>query len=230
MLYDDLRTLVDKYAEITSCLNSLDQANGMCSEPSIEMSQFGRKFYLYGHRKCQRDAWQTLVDLDLNASSKFTITDLVLFNLVDLALWQQGDGKDSNGQPTTAFSIDDKAFYGAISPMMFAACCMMLQQSKRSLNMFTPYIHSGDGSIRRKGMECIAKIDKMQPLFLAKLFTSDIKWFMACIEYSNSVELPSFVVKSFIKKTQLNPPMFRTVVSLFKQEMAALNQMNMFKN
>lgn len=77
-------------------------------------------------------------------------------------------------------------------------------------------------------IKLIALIDKLEPLFIAKLFTEDINRFMSCIEFSGSIELPTFIMKSFAQKINLNEAMFKTISTIFKQEMAKQRTNPMF--
>ena len=218
MVYDDARELVEKYTAIVGYLACIDGTK----MPTTAVSWGKSVFDLYNGDK-PRDPWKALVDIELHYGVKLGIEDLAVFNILNVGFWN-----NNLGMANEVFSIDTSSIESCISYKMFLACCMALSKSYQRESLWTshPYV----SVTRRYAIDKIAFIDKLKPLFLAKLFTEDIKRFMACIELSKSIELPTFIVRSFMKKTPLNKTMFRTVVSLFKQEMAHQRMKSMFMN
>ena len=130
-------------------------------------------------------------------------------------------------QAKDVFCLDKKAFFESISYEMFLACCIALKPSRYDYSGWWMSEHSGSGAANYV-FEVLARIDKEQPLFLAKLFTSSIEKFMSCVDYSEFPALPVFICKSLMQKTPLNKTLFRRVTSLFKQEMSKQHKRDMF--
>ena len=215
MLRDDIERLWHNYRSISTALNGLDAiAYGIVDTPTLSFLptiSIEPQFGCYNGR-CGQDIWQTLVELEMNCGFKTSIEELVVFNVLDKAGWKY----HHYCGPSDVFTLDDELLKQAISKDLFYACCIGLHFCNENFN--------------RCFIDLIEKIDKLQPLFFAKLFTSDIKHFIEWINYAKSEKLQAFIVKSFIQKTPINPPMFRKVVSLFKQEMTQLHMLKMFTN
>lgn len=216
MVIDDVKSLIKKYISIVDFLNQID---GGIPPPTIYVMRCGIRIDLY-NKDNHRDPWKTLVDIELQCGTKLDIRDLAVFNVLNIGFWKCPSytkiGVDEVFQLST-LDIKD-----SISYEMFLACCIALDEAKRN----DDYL---DGAMARSYViELIALIDKLEPLFIAKLFTEDTTRFMSCIEYSNSIELSTFIMKSFIQKIPLNKAVFRTILSIFKQEMARQRLSSMF--
>ena len=216
MVVDDLKALIKKYISIVDFLNQID---GGIPPPTFCVTRCGITFGLY-NKDNHRDPWKTLVDIELQCGTKLDIKDLAVFNVLNIGFWKclsyTKIGVDE------VFQLSTLDIRDSISYEMFLACCIALDESRGN----DDYL---DGAMTRSYViELIALIDKLKPLFIAKLFTEDTKRFMSCIEYSRSIELPTFIVKSFIQKIPLNKAMFRTILSIFKQEMAKQRTNSMF--
>ena len=216
MVNDDLKALVKKYISIVSFL---DQIDGGIPPPTIYVMRCGIRIDLY-NKNNHRDPWKTLVDIELQCGTKLGVKDLVVFNVLNIGFWKCPSytkiGVDEVFQLST-LDIKD-----SISYEMFLACCIALDESRRN----DDYL---DGAMTRSyAIELIALIDKLKPLFIAKLFTEDTKRFMSCIEYSRSIELSTFIAKSFAQKIHLNEAMFKTILSIFRKEMTKQRTNSMF--
>ena len=216
MVNDDLKALVKKYISI---VGFLDQIDGGIPPPTIYVMRGGIRIDLY-NKDNHRDPWKTLVDIELKCGTKLDIKDLAVFNVLNIGFWKCPSytkiGVDEVFQLST-LDIKD-----SISYEMFLACCIALDESRRN----DDYL---DGSMTRSyAIELIALIDKLKPLFIAKLFTEDTKRFMSCIEYSRSIELSTFIAKSFAQKIPLNEAMFKTILSIFRKEMTKQRTNSMF--
>ena len=216
MVVDDIKSLVKKYISI---VDFLDQIDGGIPPPTIYVMQVGIRIDLY-NKDNHRDPWKTLVDIELKCGTKLDIKDLAVFNVLNIGFWKCPSytkiGVDEVFQ-LSALDIKD-----SISYEMFLACCIALDESRRN----DDYL---DGAMTRSyAIELIALIDKLKPLFIAKLFTEDTKRFMSCIEYSRSIELSTFIAKSFAQKIHLNEAMFKTILSIFRKEMTKQRTNSMF--
>ena len=216
MVVDDIKSLVKKYISIVDFLGQIDSG---IPPPTIYVMRYGMRIDLY-NKDNHRDPWKTLVDIELKCGTKLDIKDLAVFNVLNIGFWKCPSytkiGVDEVFQ-LSALDIKD-----SISYEMFLACCIALDESRRN----DDYL---DGAMTRSyAIELIALIDKLKPLFIAKLFTEDTKRFMSCIEFSRSIELPTFIMKSFAQKIHLNEAMFKTILSIFKQEMAKQRTNSMF--
>ena len=216
MVIDDVKSLVKKYISIVDFLNQID---GGIPPPTIYVMRCGIRIDLY-NKDNHRDPWKTLVDIELKCGTKLDIKDLAVFNVLNIGFWKCPSyteiGVDEVFQ-LSALDIKD-----SISYEMFLACCIALDESRRN----DDYL---DGAMTRSyAIELIALIDKLKPLFIAKLFTEDTKRFMSCIEYSRSIELSTFIAKSFAQKIHLNEAMFKTILSIFRKEMTKQRTNSMF--
>ena len=216
MVVDDIKSLVKKYISI---VDFLDQIDGGIPPPTIYVMRVGIRIDLY-NKDNHRDPWKTLVDIELKCGTKLDIKDLAVFNVLNIGFWKCPSytkiGVDEVFQLST-LDIKD-----SISYEMFLACCIALDESRRN----DDYL---DGAMTRSyAIELIALIDKLKPLFIAKLFTEDTKRFMSCIEYSRSIELSTFIAKSFAQKIHLNEAMFKTILSIFRKEMTKQRTNSMF--
>lgn len=222
MVADDLKALIKKYISIVDFLNQID---GGIPPPTIYVTRCGITFGLYNRDK-HRDPWKTLVDIELQCGTKLETKDLTVFNILNIGFWKDPSyNKSKNAGVEEVFQLSESYIEDSISYEMFLACCIALDESKRN----NDFIELLDSELTRNYViKLIALIDKLKPLFIAKLFTEDTKRFMSCIEYSSSIELPTFIVKSFIQKIPLNKAMFRTILSIFKQEMAKQRTNSMF--
>lgn len=219
MVVDDVDKLIEDYSRIVGFLRVVDGEQELpalmvkVSVNSIEDIQ------LYNGR-LERDIWQTLVDIELKCGEHLEARDLVVFNIIHNGFWKMPQAKD-------VFCLDKKAFFESISYEMFLACCIALKSSRYDYSGSWMFERGGSGTANYV-FEVLARIDKEQPLFLAKLFTSSIEKFMSCVDYSESPALPVFMCKSFMQKTPLNKTLFRRVTSLFKQEMSKQYKRDMF--
>ena len=173
-----------------------------------------------------RDPWKTLVDIELQCGTKLDIKDLTVFNILNVGFWKDPSySKSKNAGVEEVFKLSESYIEDSISYEMFLACCIALNESKRN----DDFIELLDSELTRNYViKLIALIDKRKQLFIAKLFTEDTKRFMSCIEYSRSIELSTFIAKSFEQKIHLNEAMFKTISSIFKQEMAKQRTNSMF--
>lgn len=216
MVVDDIKSLIKKYISIVDFLNQID---GGIPPPTIYVMRYGIRTDLY-NKDNHRDPWKTLVDIELQCGTKLDIRDLAVFNILNIGFWKYPSYTKTGIDEVFQLSASD--IRDSISYEMFLACCISLDEAKRN----DDYL---DGAMARSYViEQIALIDKLEPLFIAKLFTEDTTRFMSCIEYSNSIELSTFIMKSFIQKIPLNKAMFRTILSIFKQEMARQRLSSMF--
>ena len=222
MIVDDVKALVKKYISI---IGLLDQIEGGIPPPTVYITRCGITFGLYNRDK-HRDPWKTLVDIELQCGTKLETKDLTMFNILNVGFWKDPSySKSKNAGVEEVFQLSESYIEDSISYEMFLACCIALDEAKRN----DDFIKLLDSELTRKYViELIALIDKFKPLFIAKLFTSNAKRFMSCIEYSNSIELSTFIMKSFIQKIPLNKAMFRKILSIFKQEMAKQRTNSMF--
>lgn len=222
MVVDDVKALIKKYISIVDFLNQID---GGIPPPTVYVTRCGITFGLYNRDK-HRDPWKALVDIELQCGTKLETKDLTVFNILNIGFWKDPSyNKSKNAGVEEVFQLSESYIEDSISYEMFLACCIALDESKRNNN----FIELLDSELTRNYViKLIALIDKLKPLFIAKLFTEDTKRFMSCIEYSSSIELPTFIVKSFIQKIPLNKAMFRTILSIFKQEMAKQRTNSMF--
>jgi len=223
MVYDDAKALVQKYISIADFLYKV---NGTLEVPTIGANHCGIDISLYnGDKHC--DPWKALIDIELQCGVKLEIKDLVAFNVMNVGFWKESSYSQQT-EIEEVFSINSSIVEQSISYELFLACCIALCESKARNTIW--FDHFDGSKVRHYAMEQIALMDKLKPTFFAKLFTEDVKRFMSCIEYSKSIELPTFIVKSFMQKIPLNKTMFRTIVSLFKQEMAMQRLNSMFMN
>lgn len=216
MVVDDIKSLVKKYISI---VDFLDQIDGGIPPPTIYVMRVGIRIDLY-NKDNRRDPWKTLVDIELKCGTKLDIKDLAVFNVLNIGFWKCPSytkiGVDE------VFQLNTLDIKDSISYEMFLACCIALDESRRN----DDYL---DGAMTRSyAIELIALIDKLKPLFIAKLFTEDTKRFMSCIEYSRSIELSTFIAKSFAQKIHLNEAMFKTILSIFRKEMTKQRINSMF--
>ena len=214
MLRDDIERLWHNYRSISAALNNLNalvygEVDAPPSLPIVDVD--GNQLHCYNGRN-GLDPYQTLVELEVNCGVRTSIESLMVFHVMNIGLW----GAYFYFVSHSVFAVDDDVLKRAISKDVFYAFCFSLSRCSKDKHRFF--------------IEVLEKIDKLQPLFLAKLFTSDIKRFIEWIDYAKSEKLQAFIVKSFIQKTPINPPMFRKVVSLFKQEMTQLHMLKMFTN
>lgn len=228
MVVDDVKSLIKKYISIVDFLNQID---GGIPPPTIYVMRCGIRIDLY-NKDNHRDPWKTLVDIELQCGTKLDIKDLAVFNVLNIGFW-----KGPSYSKSTKIGVDevigiDEVFQlstldirDSISYEMFLACCIALDESRRNRDL----IEQLDSErTRNYAIKLIALIDKLEPLFIAKLFTEDTKRFMSCIEFSGSIELPTFIMKSFAQKIHLNEAMFKTILSIFKQEMTKQRTNSMF--
>ena len=222
MVVDDVKALIKKYISIVDFLNQID---GGIPPPTVYATRCGITFGFYNRDK-HRDPWKALVDIELQCGTKLETKDLTVFNILNVGFWKDPSySKSKNAGVEEVFKLSESYIEDSISYEMFLACCIALDESKRN----NDFIELLDSELTRNYViKLIALIDKLKPLFIAKLFTEDTKRFMSCIEYSSSIELPTFIVKSFIQKIPLNKAMFRTILSIFKQEMAKQRTNSMF--
>lgn len=219
MIVDDVDKLVEDYSRIVGFLRTVDGEQEL-PVPTVKVSVNSiEDIQLYnGH--LERDIWQTLVDIELKCGEHLEARDLVVFSIINSGFWKMSQAKD-------VFCLDKKAFFESISYELFLACCIALKSSRYDYSGSWRFGHIGNGTANYV-FEMLARIDKEQPLFLAKLFTSSIEKFMSCVDYSESPTLPVFICKSFMQKTVLNKTLFRRVTSLFKQEMSKQHKRDMF--
>lgn len=220
MVIDDAKELVKKYISI---VGFLDQIDGGIPPPTFSVTCCGINFGLDKHR----DSWKALVDIELQCGTKLEIKDLAVFNILNIGFWKEPSCIESKKIGVDeVFQLSTPDIEDSISYEMFLACCIALDMSKRRNGVFVDYL---SGAMTRSYLiELIALIDKLKPLFIAKLFTEDIKRFMSCIEYSRSIELPTFIMKSFMQKISLNKAIFKTILPIFRKEMARQRISSMF--
>jgi len=221
MVVDDVDKLIEDYSRIVGFLRAVDGEQELPT-PIVKVSVNSIKDIQLYNGCLERDIWQTLVDIELKCGEHLEARDLVVFNIINSGFWKMSQAKD-------VFCLDKKAFFESISYEMFLACCIALKSSRYDYS-YSSWLMS---ECSRSGtanyvFEVLARIDKEQPLFLAKLFTSSIEKFMSCVDYSESPALPVFICKSFMQKTPLNKTLFRRVTSLFKQEMSKQYKRDMF--
>ena len=223
MVNDDLKALVKKYISIVSFLYQIDSG---IPPPTVYVTRCGITFGLYNKDK-HRDPWKALIDVELHCGTKLDIKDLAVFNVLNIGFWKCPSYNKSAKKTVVdeVFQLSTSDIKDSISYEMFLACCIALDESRRN----SDFIELLDSELTRNYViKLIALIDKLKPLFIAKLFTEDTKMFMSCIEYSSSIELPSFIMKSFAQKIPLNEAMFKTILSIFKQEMEKQRTNSMF--
>lgn len=221
MLIDDIEAFIEKYIKINSLLDDIAKDDGgrMLFPPRIVVSSLHHDIDLY-NREYNRDPYSALVDINLICNESFEVEDLLQFNIMNIGFW-----KDSNANVLLStrpilyevFSIDSNEFKKCISYETFLACCIALNEMKN----FTNLIIRCDFTYSHKYvMDVFSRIASVDPFFLVKLFFKDTKKFIECINYSHDLSLPTTIVKSFISNIPLDKSMFRTAISLFKQEMA----------
>ena len=222
MIANDLKALVKKYISIVDFLGQID---GGIPPPTVYVTRCGITFGLYNRDK-HRDPWKALVDIELHCGTKLDIKDLVVFNVLNIGFWKGPSySKSTKTGIDEVFQLSTLDIKDSISYEMFLACCIALDESRRNRDL----IEQLDSELTRNYViKLIALIDKLEPLFIAKLFTEDIKRFMSCIEFGRSIELSTFIMKSFAQKIPLNEAMFKTILSIFKQEMAKQRTNSMF--
>lgn len=222
MIANDLKALVKKYISIVDFLGQIDSG---IPPPTVYVTRCGITFGLY-NRDTHRDPWKALVDIELHCGTKLDIKDLVVFNVLNIGFWKGPSySKSAKTGIDEVFQLSTLDIKDSISYEMFLACCIALDESRRNRDL----IEQLDSELTRNYViKLITLIDKLEPLFIAKLFTEDTKRFMSCIEYSGSIELPTFIMKSFEQKIPLNEAMFKTILSIFKQEMAKQRTNSMF--
>ena len=222
MVVDDVKALVKKYISI---IGLLDQIDGGIPPPTAYITRCGITFGLYNRDK-HRDPWKTLVDIELQCGTKLETKDLTVFNILNVGFWKDPSySKIKNACVEEVFQLSESYIEDSISYEMFLACCIALNESKIN----DDFIKLLDSELTRNHViKLVALIDKLKPLFIAKLFTEDTKRFMSCIEYSRSIELSTFIAKSFKQKISLNEAMFKTILSIFKQEMEKQRTNSMF--
>ena len=222
MIVDDVKALVKKYISIVGFLNQIDRG---IPPPTVYVMRCGIRIDLY-NKDNHRDPWKTLVDIELQCGTKLDIKDLTVFNILNVGFWKDPSySKSKNAGIEEVFQLSESYIEDSISYEMFLACCIALDESKRN----NDFIELLDSELTRNYViKLIALIDKLKPLFIAKLFTGNTKRFMSCIEYSRSIERPTFIAKSFKQKISLNESMFKTISSIFKQEMEKQRTNSMF--
>ena len=222
MVNDDLKALVKKYISIVGFLDQIDSG---IPPPTVYVTRCGITFGLYNRDK-HRDPWKALVDIELQCGTKLDIRDLAVFNILNIGFWKGPSySKSTKTGVEEVFQLSALDIRDGISYEMFLACCIALDESRRNRDL----IEQLDSELTRNyAIKLIALIDKLEPLFIAKLFTEDTKRFMSCIEFSGSIELPTFIMKSFAQKIPLNEAMFKTILSIFKQEMTKQRTNSMF--
>ena len=222
MVADDLKALIKKYISIVDFLNQID---GGIPPPTVCVTRCGITFGLYNRDK-HRDPWKALVDIELQCGTKLETKDLTVFNILNVGFWKDPSySKSKNAGVEEVFQLSTLDIRDSISYEMFLACCIALDESRRNRDI----IEQLDSELTRNYViKLIALIDKLEPLFIAKLFTEDTTRFMSCIEFSRSIELPAFIMKSFAQKIPLNEAMFKTILSIFRKEMTKQRTNSMF--
>ena len=180
MVADDLKALIKKYISIVDFLNQID---GGIPPPTIYVTRCGITFGLYNRDK-HRDPWKTLVDIELQCGTKLETKDLTVFNILNVGFWKDPSySKSKNTGVEEVFQLSESYIEDSISYEMFLACCIALDESRGN----DDYL---DGAMTRSYViELIALIDKLKPLFIAKLFTEDTTRFMSCIECIQSYKI-----------------------------------------
>ena len=222
MVNDDLKALVKEYISIVSFLDQIDSG---IPPPTVYVTRRGITFGLYNRDK-HRDPWKALVDIELHCGTKLGVKDLVVFNILNIGFWKGPSySKSTKTGVEEVFQLSTLDIRDSISYEMFLACCIALDESRRNRD----FIEQLDSELTRNYViKLIALIDKLEPLFIAKLFTEDTTRFMSCIEFSRSIELPSFIMKSFAQQIPLNEVMFKTILSIFRKEMTKQRTNSMF--
>ena len=179
MVVDDVKALVKKYISIVGFLDQIDSG---IPPPTVYVTRCGITFGLYNRDK-HRDPWKALVDIELQCGTKLDIKDLAVFNILNVGFWKDpSHNKSKNAGVKEVFQLSESYIEDSISYEMFLACCIALNESKRN----DAFIKLLDSELTRNYViKLIALIDKLKPLFIAKLFTEDTKRFMSCIEYSS---------------------------------------------
>lgn len=222
MVNDDIKALVKKYISIVGFLDQIDSG---IPPPTVYVTRCGITFGLYNRDK-YRDPWKTLVDIELQCGTKLEPKDLTVFNILNVGFWKDPSySKSKNAGVEEVFQLSESYIEDSISYEMFLACCIALNESKRN----DDFIELLDSELTRNYViKLIALIDKLKPLFIAKLFTGNTKRFMSCIEYSRSIEMSAFIEKSFKQKISLNEAMFNTILSIFMKDMTKQRTNSMF--